>query len=390
MADPFAAQAADPFGSGSADPFLESPPARAGMLRRSPRPGGGGLQPRGGGGVSAKPSLGSVKPMLSRPAMPVRPGTPGPPARQTMAHSGWVPEWAGEVNWELPSPDLMTYGLLYLPGVGERGRGKLQPQAPLDAGLRALRLRSPYSDVPGRARRLLETALSECRRALQQFVPTGHSIPSGAVQQDYLFVGEHRVELASDCQFHSLPLLRRPLPTHMHWLVVPKITCDVFRQAMIESLPDLALPAGPVDVFVGHDFLATTQLADVTPGETFQIGLGVEQSVKVVRNTHFTETTSGMMGGTLQLQHEIKIEAANQLAREVKLEVREALPAVPEGGEIKVKIDSCEPAWESLIHEPGHRWWLRLPAGESRTAKLNYSIEMSSKLELVGGNRREN
>ena len=360
------------------------------MMRRSAEVGGGGLQEKASK-LQSKPSLGAGKPSMSfRPSAPVRPGAPAPPAAQMRAPASRMPEWAEEVSWELPAPDLMTYGLLYLPGVGERGRGKLQPQSALGAGLRALRLRYPDSDVPTRAGRLLETALAECRRALQQYVPAGHSVPSGAVQQDYLFVGEHRVELASDCQFHSLPLLRRPLPTHMHYQVVPKITCDVFRQAMIESLPDLALPAGPVDVFVGHDFLATTQLADVTPGETFQIGLGVEQSIKVVRNTHFAETTSGMMGGTLQLQHEIKIEAANQLAREVKLEVREALPAVPEGGEIKVKVDSCDPAWESLIHEPGHRWWLRIPAGESRTARLNYSIEMSAKLELVGGNRREN
>jgi hypothetical protein len=419
-ADPFASASVDPFAAADpfaapADPFAEAPrpassfgavaqrasmvscevssesPARAGMLRRrsepdrlqarvsAPAPPGKPMlqrAPAGGGGAAPPP----YRPAPPIPKAPVRPGSWEPVGPPTALSSP---------VFEL-SRDQLSYGLLYMPGPGERGRGRLQPQTALQACLKLWAERFPNKQ-PLDARRLIEEALRDSHRALNLQAPRDHSFPRSLNGFDYLYVGESPVDLDSDAQFHSVPLLVRQLPTHLLWLVVPKVTCDVFRQARVESLPDLAVPAGPIDIYVNHDYLATTQLGDVAPGEAFTLGLGVEQSVKVVRNTTFKETTAGMMGGTLQLRHEVVVEAANQLQREVRLEVQESLPQpASEGGEIKVKVDSCEPAWEPIPEQAGaYRWALRIPAGETRKAQLAYLVEMPSKLELVGGNRRE-
>jgi uncharacterized protein (TIGR02231 family) len=219
--------------------------------------------------------------------------------------------------------------------------------------------------------------------------PPRQAFPQALDGFDYLYTGEVPIDLPGDAQFHSVPLIRRQLSAYLLWLVVPKVTCDVFRQAILETMPDLAVPSGPVDVYVGTDFLATTQLPNVAPGGNFTLGLGVDQSVRVVRNTGFKESTSGMMSATAQLRHEVTVEAGNQLAREVRLEIQETLPQT-DVAEIKVKLESCEPNWDPVADKPGvYRWILRIPAGESRKAQLAYSIEMPAKLELVGGNRRE-
>ena len=98
-----------------------------------------------------------------------------------------------------------------------------------------------------------------------------------------------------------------------------------------------------------------------------------------------------MMGRTSSLRHEITQEGANQLPHEVRLEVQETLPqTVGDSSEIKVKVESCEPNWEPVAEKPGvYRWILRIPAGESRRLAVAYVIEVPVKLELVGGNRRE-
>jgi hypothetical protein len=181
--------------------------------------------------------------------------------------------------------------------------------------------RERYPKPPFDARRRIEQALQESRRALHIPAPPAHSFPTALEGFDYLYAGESLVDLPGDAQFHSVPLLHRQLSAHLLWLVVPKVTCDVFRQASLESMPDLAIPNGPVDVYVGADFLATTQLPNVAPGGKFHLGLGVDQSLKVVRNTAYKEATTGMMGSTTSLRHEVTVEAANQLAREVRLEV---------------------------------------------------------------------
>ncbi len=404
-ADPFAAPAMDPFGapaqqvfgSVAADPFA-APPVRAAHFaapaaRSAPAveraeqvPLRAGLMKRQ---AKAENVLESVAKMRA-------PATPSPPRMAGSADRPMVlggrpsgSAWQPVVPPPPPQPtsEQLAYGLLYMPGGREPGRGHLQPRTAMQACLQLWQERFPKPPID--ARRLIELALQESRRALQVNAPPLHSFPRALDGFDYLYTGEHHIDLASDSQFHSVPLLSRQLSAHLLWLVVPKITCDVFRQTSLESMPDLAVPTGPVDVYVGTDFLATTQLPNVAPGGNFSLGLGVDQSIKVVRNTGFKETTTGMMGGTSQLRHEVTVDAANQLSREIRLEIQETLPQA-DSSEIKVKVDSCEPAWDPISEKPGvYRWILRIPAGESKRAALNYSIEMSAKQELVGGNRRE-
>ncbi|MBN9416037.1 hypothetical protein ABS71_11130 [bacterium SCN 62-11] len=380
--DPFAAAAVAAFAA-SAEPSIQvdlrSPEDRGETMLRS------GLMRRQ---AKAEPEMMRMRAPAPAPVMaaPMRPqamaprgggGRPAGPAWQPVAPPP-PPE---------PTSEQLAYGLLYMAGAKEPGRGHLQLRSPLEACLQLWKERYPHSPLD--VLRLVQNALHESVRALQVNAPARHTFPKDLEGFDYLYSGEHNIDLPGDAQFHSVPLLTRQLSAHLLWLVVPKVTCDVFRQTSLESMPDLAVPTGPVDVYVGNDFLATTQLPNVAPGGNFSLGLGVDQSIKVVRNTGFKESTTGMMSSTTQLRQEVTVEAANQLSREVRLEIQETLPQT-DAAEIKVKIESCEPAWDPISEKPGvYRWVLRIPAGESKRASLAYSIEMPAKLELVGGNRRE-
>lgn len=292
------------------------------------------------------------------------------------------PARPGSVRWE-PSDSQLALEALYLPGADEAGRGKLQLQTPLLACQR--RFADP--NVAREAARALEKALEEGRHATRLRPPSGYQVPETIDNQDWLYLGESRVDLPSDSRFRSVPLATHQLPTRLHWLVIPKVTCDVFRRAELESPAELGLPCGPVDLFVGSDYLATVQLPAVAPGELFPLDMGVEGALRVVRKASFREQTAGMMGGTLQLRHEISLEASNHLRRPVRLEVLESLPEAAEGSECKVRQESH---WEERPDRDGCRCWLNLESGQRVTCQFVYVIEMPSKLELVGGNRREN
>jgi len=279
------------------------------------------------------------------------------------------------------SLDRLAFDQLYLPGADEEGRGCLQLQSPVQSSLKGWK--DPASQRE--AERVLERALSTGRAAAHSRAPGGYSKPEAVKSQDWLYHGESRLSVASDAQFHSLPLLRRQLPSNIHWLVVPKVTCDVFRRVELECPADLALPAGPVDLFVGSDYLSCVQLPPVAAGESFPLDMGVETAVRVVRNATFKEQTAGIMGATLHLRHEIQIEAANHLNRPVRLQVREPLPQSAQS-DCKVRLESN---WQSLAQEEGYFHWLSLAPGQRGACNFTYCIEMSTRLELVGGNRRE-
>jgi hypothetical protein len=152
--------------------------------------------------------------------------------------------------------------------------------------------------------------------------------------------------------------------------------------------------AGPADIYTGNVFLMTVPLR-ITPSKgSIKLGLGVEQRIRVARNTAFAESASGLMSGTLNLKHEIHIELRNQLRLPAQIEVRERVPVTRDGDEQLKVTASAKPVWEA--YDPpgaalrgGYVWKVQAPPGEVVQLHASYSIGMPAKMEIAGGNRRE-
>ncbi len=290
---------------------------------------------------------------------------------------------------------LLDYGNLRLRGAEESGRGKLHPLPPGEAYLEILarlevEVRFDLSGPVFRAR-------GKAERNRLGPLPRLYAEPREWEGFAYTYAAEEAVGVTSDGEFHNVPLLQRPIEADLRLVTVPREAPEAFRFVTFRNPLAAPLPEGPADVYVGRDFLLTTRLGTVAPGErsTGELGLGVDEAVQVVRNTRFREVSSGLVRGRLGLEHEIEIEVLNPLPREVLCEVRERVPVRREGDEtIEVVVGEADPPWERF--EPtrhptagGYRWRTPLQAGEKRTFKASYTIQIPAKHELVGGNRRE-
>jgi len=212
-----------------------------------------------------------------------------------------------------------------------------------------------------------------------------------------VLVGEHRVDVPSDGAFHSLPVLHGDAPLAMRHVVVPRESTDVFRLAAFDNPLASPLLRGPCDVYVGGEFLLTVEVPTTPTGSEVRVGLGVDQAIKVSRNTQFSESTQGLMGGTLLLKHRIAVEAISHRKETVDLEVRERVPVAPEKEEdIKIEVGEVSPAWqkweapagETLVRG-GFAWRVRIEPQARTELSAAYTVRIPAKLELVGGNRRE-
>lgn len=310
------------------------------------------------------------------------------------------PRYLGSPSWSAEPAQLevghehLTYGSLRMPGPFEAGRGQLRPRDLVDDALDQLRRRGEESSVD--LRHLLQVANYKAGAVAQLASPPGHRSPQAVGGFDYLYPGDGLVDLPSDGEFHSLPLLVRSLPARSEFVTVPRVTPEVYRVVEVDCLPDLALPLGPADVYVGDDFLIATLLQDTPPGGTIRLGLGVEQQIKVARNVIYKESTAGMMGGTTQLRHTVTIDLNNRLDREARVQVQERLPEPAKGqDDLKVKIEEVAPNWESFVPperpelKSGYRWPVKVEPRSRLSLKVTYLIEIPSKQELHGGNRRE-
>src|SRR5690606_1291908 len=147
--------------------------------------------------------------------------------------------------------------------------------------------------------------------------------------------------------------------------------------------------------YLGGRFALASRLDVTPPRGRVELGLGVEQALKIARNVTFEEESSGLLKRQRDLEHRVRVEVKSHLAVAATVEVRERLPVTREGeDDIEVVERAVEPAWDELEQEDpplrgGRAWRVEVPAAGERTLTATWSIRIPHNHEIVGGNRRE-
>jgi Domain of unknown function (DUF4139) len=287
----------------------------------------------------------------------------------------------------------LDYGSLWLAPPHDPRRGALQR-----AGNRAERYARLGSLTPEQISAALvrgDAALHKAEALERRAAPGDHHWATGADGFDYAYEAQAHVDLDCDGELHGLPLQASAVETTPRYITVPRLAQDVFRVVVLRNPLDAPLLPGPVDVYLGGRFALASTLDLTPPRGRVELGLGVEQAIKIARNISFEEEAAGLLKRHRDLEHRIRVEVRNHLERPVAIEVRERLPVVPEGeSDIEVVERKSDPAWEDLAQddpplEGGRAWKVEVPAGGERTLQATYAIRIPQNHEIVGGNRRE-
>ncbi|HET6612241.1 MAG TPA: DUF4139 domain-containing protein, partial [Kofleriaceae bacterium] len=290
---------------------------------------------------------------------------------------------------------LLRYGDLRMPPPSATTRGTLTPAARRD---RYLDLAADPHTQHINVDAALDRAVHRAHALENKHVPDCELVWSDAF--DHAYPADARIDIPSDGDFHSVPLCERAATCTPLYVTVPRESTDVFATADIDNPLDAPLLPGPVDVYLDGHFLLATRL-DTTPARArFSLGLGVEQAIKVARNTRFSEESAGLMGGSLVLSHHLELDIRNNLGHPAPLEIRERIPVAEEkDDDVDVRVAKVSPAWEAweqALDAPGevplrggYRWRITVAAGELAKVFADYEIKISAKHQLAGGNRRE-
>jgi len=340
-----------------------SPPAPAARRRST----------SGGGHPSPPPA---AAPIQQAPAEP----TPPPPPEPTAARK------------------MLDYGRLRLPESDSEGRGalrRLDPQALYRHNASAFGSDRWIAGDRGAFARL-DQAESEARSFEHMAIPVGHLWPTSDEGFDYAYDADAPIDVESDGQYHALAIRRDAVESRPRFIAVPRASQDVFRTVAVQNpLPAPLLP-GPIDVYVDGAFWLTSDLALTPTGGRIELGLGVEQGIRIARNVEFREEAAGMLRRQQALVHAIAIEVRNNLRQSATVEVRERVPvlATQHADEATVTETTIDPAW--VEYEPKHekleggrRWIVEIAPGDRRTLKATWVVTIPGHLEVGGGNRRE-
>ncbi len=385
-----------------------------GFARHAPPPPAAPAQPMAYGMVApaqamAKRSSTLAGALLSAPAAlmrsraappPPRAAAPAaPPAEAVDMLSELSDE--GETQTRLPEPaapdwqlaaEALAYGRLRMRAPSDGARGELVAIALSSAYVEAFGARIKV-DVGVAMRVAIERASIDASS-----LPPGYELARAHDSYDYLYEAELPCDVAADGSFRAVPIADWTATTNVRHVAVPREAQQVYRLLDIESPLDAALLTGPLDVYEGSGdettYRTTTRMPETPPRGRVEIGLGVEPAIKIARTTTFQEESAGLLGGSLALVHRVSVELRNLLPRAVTVEVRERVPVIrKDDAEVKIEVGSVEPAWDKWDQEQslrgGHQWKVALDPGQSRTLSARYTVKIGSKLELVGGNRRE-
>jgi hypothetical protein len=332
-------------------------------------------------------SVAPPAPMAAMASMPAMGAAAPPPDLSNAPGASFLDSSTEVFEAEVPATlraadELLDYKSLTMPAARESGRGRLVHVERAEVYMRLLIERR--IDVDFDVVRTVDEAVHRARSV-------AHRSPRA----------QSKVSVASDAHCHSVPVTVDTAAVDLRYVVVPRMATEVFRVATLTNPLRAPLLAGPADVYYGKDFLLTADLRVTPQGGEVELGLGVEQAIKVARNTRYGEDSAGLLGGSKALRHEIHIDVENHLGRKAAVEVRERIPTVREDEEdIKLEIGKVTPAWSPYDPFPnrpddaklkdGYRWQLDLAGGEKKELRVHYEVRISSKHELVGGNRREN
>lgn len=376
-----------------------APPAQAQAAARSSGLLGGLFGSAPGGGAPPPPK-GAPMPMASM-AMPM--AAPADERARLAPAELMRKEYAADKiarkpDLDLPpSPELdldvtaMAYGRLRLFGAHDERRGELCAVTTVELYLDGTSL---SLDVASAVRVSLGLA-----GAAGDELPPGYVLAEATEDAfDYAYVADLPCDVPSDGAYHSVPVAEHAAKARLHHVTVPREASDVFRTLEVESPLDAALLEGPVDVYerrrAGFAYLLTGTIPSTPPRGRLSIGLGVEQGIKVARNTSYQEQSKGLLGGALALVHEIAIDLTNATSSPVTVEVRERVPVKREDDDdIEITIGAADPPWKEWNQDEtldgGRRWIVPLALGESKKLTATYTVKIASKNQLVGGNRRE-
>lgn len=222
-----------------------------------------------------------------------------------------------------------------------------------------------------------------------------HDVLSSRGHYDHRWDTRGVVQLPSDGRTHRVRVDAFAARPRTRLWTVPRELAEVFREASLPNPTPGPLLAGEVDVYVDGSLLTTAPLPHVDRGGIVRVGMGVEERLRVARNTEVAEDSAGLLGGSTAVDHRVSIELSSALGLPATVEVYDRVP-VTDDKALEIKVVSAQPP-----HEPyeqvergapirgGVSWKVQLEPGGKRELRLHYRLTFNKGSEVMGGNRRD-
>jgi len=173
---------------------------------------------------------------------------------------------------------------------------------------------------------------------------------------------ERNSTIPSDDQAHKVMLYQTHYAGQPQHITVPRLdSCAYLETQAINPADGATLLPGKANIFRDNTLVGTTELEHISPGQSFKIYLGIDESIKV--NRALVKREVELIGNYRRVNYSYRIRLSNLRPEESKIRVIEQLP-VSRDERIKVRLLRTQP--EIPEGEMGTLEWLLVLAPKSQ------------------------
>lgn len=197
--------------------------------------------------------------------------------------------------------------------------------------------------------------------------------------------------IPSDGQPHKSTIMVADLKPTFTVMASPKVSPYCFVKCSTRNTLDVPLLAGSANVFVNGGFVATTKLEGCGPGETFAVGLGVDEMVRIdyaPEKITREAASAGLLGMSgkknILATYEYRSVIRNAKDKKISVVLYEQLPR-SSTDTIKVTLRTPElteppppdnaPNSAKLNAKNNLEWRFEVPAKSEKAAVFSFTIE---------------
>ncbi|MCG3147901.1 MAG: hypothetical protein PCFJNLEI_01342 [Verrucomicrobiae bacterium] len=205
------------------------------------------------------------------------------------------------------------------------------------------------------------------------------TVPTATVEQGVtatVFRVPRAADVPADGEGHRQTVLVATLPATFSYETTPKLTPFAYLKAVTTNVTDAPFLAGPVQVFVGPDFIGTGRLETTAPTEGLTLSMGIDEGIRVKREElKDRRGKAGIFNKRKRQTYAYKITVENFKDRVQRVVVADQIP-VTANEEIKVALGETVPKPDKVEEASGKlSWELLLKPREKRELVYEFTVE---------------
>ena len=288
----------------------------------------------------------------------------------TVSYFGEIDQSTGE-DWDNVSMELST---------GQPSRGTLPPKLRPWIVDFSKPVKELFSSNKAAAPRQLmtlqqEPAKSDAKEETVEVVDAGTSYTFRIPQKQTITAGTRK--------FRAL-IAKTMLDGNLAYTVIPKISPRVFLQAKLKNTSDFQFLPGQSGTYLDGSFVGNSWMKSTSPGQTLELGLGADDSIRVERKLLKKEDGGeGFFGQNDKARYIFEIKIENFKKQPVKLTLKDQLP-LPYHEDIQVQVNQIEPKANETDKQNFLTWNLELAPEEKKSITLDFQVEYPKGKAITG------